>query len=925
MNCKDSGLPENEIRKRLDVPPLGSPHAKRVMILSQSSHLDWDWLLIHPSLLDNVPADTIGYFDPPLREAVSRIFPAAARLLKDHSRYYYSIAEIAFLRGFAELDTAQYNELIRAGDRLRIVGGGLTSPDNLLPNGEAFIRNYLAGQRWLRANTPALLPFCLAWLPDDFGHDSQLPVVIEAMGLNGVGFGRLPPVADRELTGEGGRGVDFRWRAADGSTILGHYMQKLYNQDDQYRWNTNDLKVLYDWHEAASNTDYIFLSFGGDFAMPKDILAICKRWNDWHGPGRPRVDGVWAAAGTFDHYEALVKLNGERKPVIQEFTFLPTPFWTGFYASRPELKIRHHATARVLLAGEALAVTAGVGGDECVRGWDLLSPSTHHDYITGTATDVVYQAEQLVYLLGANDLGKSAVDAATRAIAGRVAATPRPGESAVVVFNTLGFERTGMVEAPATPGEVFGSVRLPDGSRAPIFQARGGGWLFTAPRVRSFGHQTVYLSPEVPTVAPDDRVQAFRTDDGWTLTNGRVSARITRGSTWGLASLTVDGVELLAQGGSGGNALKFYVDRGNIYCFANEFSELPEYSDWYWHEDPDGSLMAGPAGIVEQSPARCTLRTQAEFWSRGEGKETIRGSYTREYTLVAGETFLRMSLTGAAPLADGHPAMQPKGTGPDPLGKPYSVMISFPLAAAGGNSFQHGTACHWADWSTPSPRDAWQTPVFQATHDFVLPSGQRQPVAFYHQSLPACAIDAAGTLMACALRNTPGGYADPPIKFWGANGSDHAEHTHRYALGVPSPGDPRSGAPLRQSLGWASRMLAVVKAGPGGSLSTDYSLAQVTAGSAILTVAKALDTDPGAMVLRVYNPTNNQQEPVTVSLGGFASLFPGWRLAVWQVTALENDLDTPRRLPVNGTSVSFTAARALTTLLVRPLRSGESE
>lgn len=70
--------------------------------------------------------------------------------------------------------------------RLRLVGGGVTSPDNLLPSGESFIRNYLIGKRWLdRWQIPYLDTY---WMPDNFGHDSQLPIVLNAMGAQGINF-----------------------------------------------------------------------------------------------------------------------------------------------------------------------------------------------------------------------------------------------------------------------------------------------------------------------------------------------------------------------------------------------------------------------------------------------------------------------------------------------------------------------------------------------------------------------------------------------------------------------------------------------------------------------------------------------------------------------------------------------------------------
>jgi alpha-mannosidase len=65
-----------------------------------------------------------------------------------------------------------------------MVGGGVTAPDDLIPSGESFIRNYLIGKKWLdRWQIPWVDTY---WLPDNFGHDSQLPVVLNALGAKGI-------------------------------------------------------------------------------------------------------------------------------------------------------------------------------------------------------------------------------------------------------------------------------------------------------------------------------------------------------------------------------------------------------------------------------------------------------------------------------------------------------------------------------------------------------------------------------------------------------------------------------------------------------------------------------------------------------------------------------------------------------------------
>src|SRR3989441_7115202 len=151
------------------------------------------------------------------------------------AHYYYSVAEMGYLQRSVGARPARRDSLRAVGQDLRIVGGGITSPDSLLPPGEAFIRDYLVGKTWVDAMLG--LAIRQAWVPDDFGHDPQLPIVLEAMGFEGVGFGRVPGVARATQSlgftppdpgsiaaGLLRHGPDFVWRAADGAAVVAHWM-----------------------------------------------------------------------------------------------------------------------------------------------------------------------------------------------------------------------------------------------------------------------------------------------------------------------------------------------------------------------------------------------------------------------------------------------------------------------------------------------------------------------------------------------------------------------------------------------------------------------------------------------------------------------------------------------------------------------------
>ena len=428
---------EAQLRAQLGIPTT----AKQVIILASTSHLDWDWLAtFYDYYSSNHEFDFEDY-------AVRDIFNDAATYLNTNKNnagqtctqsnpsqpppYYYSIAEVGYLQEFAGDPLAQFSTLQGVGDLLRIVGGGITSPDNLLPHGETLLRNFVIANAWLLTNFPAptnglppLPALQQVWTPDDFGHDSQFPILMEAMGLQGVGFSRIPGDPQQYWTfnqpnsgisggpesaawllvfGDSNKqhnGVDFVWQASDGSTTLAHFMQAGYFQGAGIS-SSSDIQTYYNTNNGASPTPYIFVPVGVDFSLP--VQELVQYACDWNAANFTKTS-IYAVAATFDHYIQLVSFHqtslltrSSQPDLSTTFPFVPAPYWTGCYGSRPEIKIRHHQATRKLLGAELYSVIAnflsvsGPGGlqDSIATGWQKLTPSTHHDYITGTAANSV--------------------------------------------------------------------------------------------------------------------------------------------------------------------------------------------------------------------------------------------------------------------------------------------------------------------------------------------------------------------------------------------------------------------------------------------------------------------------------------------------------------------------------------------------------
>jgi alpha-mannosidase len=854
------------VRRELGIPR----RARRVLVLSQSSHLDWDWLLP---------------FEEYFQRAVDGILLDALDLMSRfhgaRPHYYYSIAEMGYLQRFVAAHPDLLPALRAVGQDLRIVGGGITSPDNLLPSGEAFIRDYLVGKTWIDQTLG--LPIREAWLPDDFGHDSQLPIMLEAMGLTGVGFARVPgsdtsarffnprlvppgSIAHRLLD----QGIDFVWRAADGSQTLAHWMPGSYCQGDSIH-TAADIQARLELNGPASPTPYVFVPIGCDFTHPKAaLLDLVREWNDTSY----QRTGVWAVAATFDHYQQLVAAH---RRLLRERRFRPTPYWTGYYASRPALKSMHLAATQALLGAEIFgAIADGSLRDTPAAwraqvearsaaihaGWAALVPGNHHDFITGTALDPVYQNEQLPRLADALVRGETERTRALGEIATGIRPDPANGGSVVVVFNQLGFTRDGLVE-----------VSLDDPSPGGAQQSAEGHRLFMA-RVPSLGYATEALAADGG--APIRGVSLSVSPDGAqvVLENESLAATLSRDTGWGIVSLIDKRARReLIRRGQVGNDLVVYADQGGLYRFGDE---MPGCTLLPQAERASGAQ----AMVLERGPLR----------ARFVGPVTLAGRpFTKEYRLVAGEPFLRMVSTGGAP--DG-----------------ASVMVHFPLAEK-TDHFAHGTPYHW-----DRKRSARAGQLsFEATHEFVIPTRRGKPqAAILHAGVPAWAVERSGLVVGALWRNAVQEQCD----LYGARGTDPDDHVLSYALRVPTGvGPPQRGRALREALAFETPLLART-AEPGGNLPQRFSLASASA-PAILTAAKAGTANPTALYLRVYQPSNRSRR-VTIH-GAVEQRFPRpGRLRVRGATALEEPLPAARAaaLGLVGHPGRFrvTATRALTTI-----------
>ena len=121
------------------------------------------------------------------------------------------------------------------------------------------------------------------------------------------------------------------------------------------------------------------------------------------------------------------------------------------------------------------------------QAWTDFAPSTHHDYVCGTAPDPVYANDQLPLLRGVAAAARSLRGIALDALAG-MACGPHAYGDGVIVANPLGFARAGVAAIDAIAPFGCGAVTWFDNTTTPTQTSAEGGMLVyaTVPTLRLY-------------------------------------------------------------------------------------------------------------------------------------------------------------------------------------------------------------------------------------------------------------------------------------------------------------------------------------------------------------------------------------------------------------------------------------------------------
>jgi alpha-mannosidase len=312
------------------------------------AHMDMNWLWTY--------SETMQMCNDNLRQVVA--------FMKEFSDYTMVQSQAAVYNFVEMVDPplmVQIRKYVQEG-RLEPVGGMWTEGDMNLTSGEAITRSFLLGQRFFKNKLGKMAK--VGWLPDNFGHISQMPQILQLAGCNSYYFHRCKPYVGT-----------FWWVAPDSSRVL-CYGNEGYNGDINKEMKEDIQKFSPEKRRILQITGVGDHGGGPTRANINMVHQLDKT------PGYPAVK--FATASNFFNRSAL-EMDG-RPTHRGEMQFI----FEGCYTSVAGIKEGNRNSENSLFAGEFFNTLCWLNGekypaDDLRNLWQTVNFNEFHDILPGSA------------------------------------------------------------------------------------------------------------------------------------------------------------------------------------------------------------------------------------------------------------------------------------------------------------------------------------------------------------------------------------------------------------------------------------------------------------------------------------------------------------------------------------------------------------
>jgi len=312
------------------------------------AHMDMNWLWTY--------SETMQMCNDNLRQAV-----AFMKEFPDYTMLQSQAAVYNFVEMVDPPLFEQVKKYVKEG-RLELAGGMWTEGDMNMSSGEAISRTFLLGQRYFQSRFGKMAH--IGWLPDNFGHVSQMPQVLQLAGCDYFYFHRTKPYLGT-----------FWWVAPDSSRVL-CYANDTYNGDITPELKNEVNKFSPDKRRILQITGVGDHGGGPTRANINMVHQLDKT------PGYPSVKFTTAA----DFFSKASKEMNGRPTHRNEMQFI----FEGCYTNVADIKEGNRNSENSLYSSEFFNTLRWLNGDkypasELHELWTTLAFNEFHDILPGSA------------------------------------------------------------------------------------------------------------------------------------------------------------------------------------------------------------------------------------------------------------------------------------------------------------------------------------------------------------------------------------------------------------------------------------------------------------------------------------------------------------------------------------------------------------
>ncbi|MEK8128277.1 alpha-mannosidase [Paenibacillus filicis] len=341
-----------------------------------------------------------------------------------------------------------------------LIGPWYILQDAFLTSGEANVRNMQIGHQDARAFGSVAK---VGYFPDTFGLVGQTPQLMQQSGITNAIFGRgVKPTGFNNTVSDGDYESSFSelmWEGPDGSRVLGILFANWYSNGneipaDREAAKTYWEKKLADAEKYASTGELLFMNGCDHQPIQLDLPEAIRTASELY------PDTVFVHSNFIDYLQSVQRsLKHELSTVKGELRSQRTDGWSTLVntaSARVYLKqMNQLGQAMLEKVAEPLAAMAHVAGANSkyphhlfTYAWKTLMQNHPHDSICGCSVDEVHR-EMVTRFDKSRHVAEAIVEESTRALAELVDTSSFAGSGndakPVVVFNTSGWERSGVV------------------------------------------------------------------------------------------------------------------------------------------------------------------------------------------------------------------------------------------------------------------------------------------------------------------------------------------------------------------------------------------------------------------------------------------------------------------------------------------------